>query len=437
MHNLAIALQGKGYRVTGSDDEIFEPSRSRLEAKGLLPKEAGWFPERLDDPEMVIILGMHALPDNPELLRAQELGLRIYSYPEYLFEQTRDKTRVVIAGSHGKTTITAMVIHVLSYTGRDFDYMVGSQIDGFENMVALSEKSPVAVFEGDEYLSSPIDLRPKFIHYKPHIALITGIAWDHINVFPQFDQYVEQFSHLVTSLPEKGHLFYFGGDEILNRVCNQARKDIHVVAYYEHEHVRTDTGWKLSLPGGQETDISLFGRHNFQNISGAKMVCNALGVDDRLFYEAISRFPGTRKRLQTLHKRSNFTCYLDFAHSPSKVRATVQAVKENHPSQHLVAILELHSFSSLTKEFIPHYRGTLDPAEEAVVYYDKKVLERKGLEDFKGSFLLQAFQHKNLRIINRKEELSEYISALPGKDQVLLLMSSGNFSGLDLMQVTL
>jgi UDP-N-acetylmuramate: L-alanyl-gamma-D-glutamyl-meso-diaminopimelate ligase len=434
MHNLAIALKNKGYEITGSDDEIFEPSRSRLTQNGLLPEQPGWHPEKLNDQNTTVILGMHARPDNPELLKARELGLKIFSYPEFLYEQTRNKKRVVIAGSHGKTTITAMVIHVMTFNKRKIDFMVGSHIEGFENMVALSDEAEIAIFEGDEYLSSPLDSSPKFMHYKPDIALISGIAWDHINVFPTFEEYVLQFTNLIRSIREDGKLVYYEGDEILREISNFAGKSIDILSYGEHPFKQDQGKWCL-LAGKKEIPVNLFGRHNLQNIEGARTVCKALGISDNEFYNAITVFPGTKKRLQVLHQTGNFICYLDFAHSPSKVVATLQAVKENYAEKKIVAVLELHSFSSLNREFIPHYNKTLGLADEAVVYYDLEVLKHKHLEDFTDTFLLEAFQYPGLRIINQKMELSGYIASLSRHNTVLLLMSSGNFGGLNIKNI--
>ena len=432
MHNLAIALKKKGYQVTGSDDEIFEPAKSHLEKHGLLPLRFGWSESKIKGDIDAVILGMHARPDNPELLKAKKLGLKIFSYPEYLFEQTKNKKRVVIAGSHGKTTITAMIIHVLHHQEWPVDFMVGSQLEGYESMVSLSEKADIAVFEGDEYLSSPLDLRPKFIHYKPDIALISGIAWDHINVFPTFDKYVEQFRALVEMIHENGHLVYYGGDNTMNRLTKYANDKVFTQPYQEHPNVEKGKQTYLVLPDGKEVSVMVFGKHNMQNISGAKTVCNILGLTDLQFYEGISTFPGTSKRLQVLEQKDSFSKYLDFAHSPSKVRATVQAVRQKYPDRKLITVLELHTFSSLNKDFIPQYSGTLDTADEAVVYYDENVLIHKKLNSIPEAFVKKSFQYQNLKIIMKKEVLEQYLKQVEKQNTVLLLMSSGNFSGIKL-----
>lgn len=430
MHNLAIALKKKGYEITGSDDEIFEPSLTRLRSHGLLPEKQGWDPARIHQGLDCVILGMHAKADNPELLKAQETGMKIYSYPEFLFEQTRDKKRVVIAGSHGKTTITAMVIHVLTWCKVKFDFMVGSQIDGFDTMVSLNNDSVAAVFEGDEYLSSPLDLRPKFIHYHPHIALISGIAWDHINVFPTFEKYKEQFAMLVNMIEKNGLLVYFDGDANLKEIADNAPATIEKYPYNSHEFRIADGQTFLVDDRKMEIPIKLFGRHNLENINGARKVCNLLDITDAQFYEAIAEFGGTSKRLQLLGKNESSLVFLDFAHSPSKVNATVKAVREQYPDKKMVAVFELHTFSSLNKEFIPQYAGSLDMADEPVVFFNKEVLEHKRMPELSEDFVKNCFTNKKIRVISDKEALISYLDTIEFKSTVLLLMSSGNFAGI-------
>jgi UDP-N-acetylmuramate: L-alanyl-gamma-D-glutamyl-meso-diaminopimelate ligase len=434
MHNLAIALLNLGYQITGSDDEIFEPSLSRLKSCNLLPEKQGWFPEKLNHTIDAVILGMHARPDNPELRKAKELGLKIFSYPEFLYEQTKNKKRVVIAGSHGKTTTTAIIIHVLNYHKWKIDFMVGSQIEGFENMVALTEDSEIAIFEGDEYLSSPIDLRPKFFHYKPHITLISGIAWDHINVFPTFNDYLEQFKLLTEMTEDGGHLVYYSGDTNLNEISKTVRSKVRKHPYIEHPS-KTINQVTYLLTGKEEVPIKIFGKHNLQNINGAKKICNLLGLPDEDFYKAITSFPGTSKRLQELANKGSFTCFLDFAHAPSKVKATLQAVREQFPSRRLMAVLELHTFSSLNKEFIPQYAGTLDLADEAVVFFNKHVLEYKKMEDLPEDYVRNCFKKVNLKVLTSAEKLTKYLTEIKTDNSVLLLMSSGNFGGIKIKEI--
>ncbi len=430
MHNLAIALHSKGYKVTGSDDEIFDPSRSRLEKLGLLPKQFGWFPEKINDQIDVIILGMHARKDNPELVRAQELGIKVYSYPEYLFEQCKNKKRVVIGGSHGKTTITSMIMHVLKTLDYKFDYMVGAQIEGFDTMVSLTHEAPIAIFEGDEYLSSPIDLRPKFHWYKPHIALLTGVAWDHINVFPTWDNYVEQFKIFADSIEKEGTLVWYLLDEELQKISKTLRPDIQSLAYDEIES-KVEEGKTTITFNGKKYSLSIFGAHNLQNLNGARIVCAKLGISDELFLEAISSFKGAAKRLQTLKETENSTIYLDFAHSPSKLKATINAVKDQNKERTLVACMELHTFSSLNKDFLPQYRNTMDKADIAFVYFNPKVVEHKKLPEITIKDVTDAFASDNVIVFDDTEKLQKELRNIEWENKSLLLMSSGNFSGIN------
>ncbi len=361
MHNLAIALHNKGYEVSGSDDTIHEPSKSRLKKYGLLPKEFGWFPEKINQDLDVIILGMHAKEDNVELLKAQELGLKIYSYPEFLYEQSKDKTRVVIGGSHGKTTITSMILHVLNYHDRDVDYMVGAQLEGFETMVHLTKENEFIVLEGDEYLSSPIDRRPKFHLYKPNIALLSGIAWDHINVFPTFENYVEQFSIFTDSLVNGGIMVYNEGDDIVKEVVEKSTNSIKKYPYSVPEHFIENGITYLETPEGN-LPLEIFGNHNLENLAGAKWICQHMGIDEDDFYEAIASFNGASKRLEKIAENLSTVIFKDFAHSPSKVEATTKAVKEQYSNRQVIACLELHTYSSLNAEFLAEYKGALDKA---------------------------------------------------------------------------
>lgn len=433
MHNLAISLYNKGYKVTGSDDEIFEPSRTRLEKCGILPEKLGWYPDKITSDIDAIILGMHARGDNPELVRAKELGLKIYSYPEYLYEQTKDKIRVVIGGSHGKTTITSMIMHVLKYNNRLFDYMVGAQIDGFDTMVNLTEESPIAVFEGDEYLSSTLDPRPKFHLYKPNIALISGIAWDHINVFPTFENYCEQFSIFIDKIEENGILFYYKNDPDLRKVVDNSATNIPKIVYDIHPHTRQGDKTFL-IAGNKNIPLTIFGDHNLQNISGAKLVCNKLNITDDEFYEAISHFKGASKRLELLAENQSTRIFRDFAHSPSKLKATVNAVKGQFPEKKLIAIMELHTFSSLNAAFLDEYNGTMDLADLAIVYYNPEVIEHKKLKPISTEQVKQSFNNPDLLVFCDQKELISKIEALELIESNLLFMSSGNFSGIELKE---
>jgi len=432
MHNLAIALHKKGYKVTGSDDEVFEPSKSRLKKYGLLPETEGWELQRITHDLDAVILGMHAREDNPELLKAKELGVKVYSYPEYLYEQTKNKIRVVIGGSHGKTTITSMVMHVLMQNNMKFDYMAGAQLDGFETMVSLTEDAPVAIFEGDEYLSSPIDRRPKFHLYQPHIALLTGIAWDHINVFPTFENYCEQFGIFASMVSEK--LIYYEGDKILQSIAALQEGRIKTFGYNTPDHeVRKGDTYLKTAEG--EIKMSVFGEHNLQNINGARLVCNQLGIPDADFYKSISTFKGAARRLQVLASNGSATVFYDFAHSPSKLTATTKAVKEQFAGRELVACMELHTFSSLKKEFLPQYEGAMDAADKAYVYFNPHTIQHKKLEPISKEQVKEAFGNENLEVFTDSDELFELLKAMNWNDKNLLLMSSGNFSGKDLKAI--
>ena len=435
MHNLAIELHLKGFVVTGSDDEIYEPSSSRLTQYDLLPPVTGWFPEKITSDLEAVILGMHARQDNPELAKAKELGIKVYSYPEYIFEQSQNKQRVVIAGSHGKTTITSMVLHVLKYNKRNFNYLVGAQIEGFDNMVKLSENAPLIVIEGDEYFTSPIDPTPKFIHYQPHIALISGIAWDHFNVFPTWESYVKQFELLADSLPKAGAIIFDETDDMLDVIGQKGRPDVASTPYNVHPHRIEDNKTILITAEQGEVPILVFGNHNMKNISGAREVCERLGVTDEEFYQAIRTFKGASKRLELLGTSETVNMYRDFAHAPSKVEATTSALKEQFPERTLVACAELHTFSSLNKGFLSQYRRKLKAADVAVVYFNPLTLEHKRLERLSEDDIRTAFKRDDLKVFTDSSELEAFLKSLTWKDANLLLMSSGTFGDLDLKKL--
>ena len=434
MHNLALALEHKGYTISGSDDVIFEPSKSRLENKGLLPDTFGWFPEKVRAELDAVILGMHAKPDNPELVRAQELGVTIYSYPEFLYEQSKNKTRVVIGGSHGKTTITSMILHVLNYHDRPVDYMVGAQLEGFDRMVHLTEENDFIVLEGDEYLSSPIDRRPKFHLYHPNIALLSGIAWDHINVFPTFENYVEQFQVFVDSIVKGGSITYNEEDVEVKKVVEASENAIRKLPYHTPKYTVDDGQTLLETPEGP-MPIEVFGKHNLSNLAGAKWICQNMGVDEDDFYEAISTFSGASKRLEKIAEGKTSVAYKDFAHSPSKVAATTRAVKEQYPNRTLIACLELHTYSSFNPEFLKEYKGTLDAADVAVVFYLPESVAIKKLEAVSPEQIIKAFERTDLEIQTNADKFKDYVFSQDFDNSVLLLMSSGNYGGLDLEKV--
>jgi len=429
MHNLALDLH-KQHIVTGSDDEVYNPSRSRLEKSGILPETMGWFPEKITSDLDIVILGMHARIDNPELLKAQELGLTIYSYPEYIHFHSKNKRRVVIAGSHGKTTTTSMIMHVLYKLNRDFDYLVGAQIEGFEHMVRLSD-APIIIIEGDEYLSSPTDRTPKMLHYNPDLAVITGIAWDHINVFPTFDNYLEQFRLFINTLSSNAQLYHFEGDEYLNKLlADKYSYNCSTESYNLLENIDSTVSYR-----GFKYEMSVFGDHNFQNMNAALRICNDLGVTKKEFLKAMQDFKGAGKRLQVIKEGSDSIAYLDFAHAPSKVKATTAATHSKYKERSLYAFLELHTFSSLDPSFIPHYRDALAAAKKAFVFYDPHTLEMKKMKALDSEQVASAFNHPDLQIVNSASEIQAQLDILPAENAVFLFMSSGKFGGLDLYEV--
>jgi UDP-N-acetylmuramate: L-alanyl-gamma-D-glutamyl-meso-diaminopimelate ligase len=434
MHNLALALHNKGYKVTGSDDAIFEPSKSRLDIKGLLPNEMGWFPKKITSDIDAIILGMHAKANNPELLKAQELGLKIYSYPEFLYEQSKDKTRVVIGGSHGKTTITSMILHVMHYHNVEVDYMVGAQLEGFDTMVHLTEDNDFIVLEGDEYLSSPMDLRPKFHLYQPNIALLSGIAWDHINVFPTFDNYVEQFRIFTNQITKGGILVYNEEDATVKQVAEDTENQIRRIPYLTPEYSVENGVTLLETPDGL-MPIEVFGAHNLNNLAGAKWICQNMGIDEADFYEAIATFKGASKRLEKIAEGNGKVAYKDFAHSPSKVAATTKAVKNQYSDRKLIACLELHTYSSLNAEFLKEYEGALDSADVAVVFYSPDAVKIKQLEEVTYDQIAQSFKRDDLIIYTNPTEFKDFLFSQNFDNSALLLMSSGNYGGLNFDEV--
>lgn len=430
MHNLALALHQKGYHITGSDDALFEPSKSRLERAGIAPKNLGWYEDNIHKELDAVILGMHAKPDNPELNKAQQLGLPIYSYPEYIYQQSKNKTRVVIAGSHGKTSITAMVLHVMNYVEKEVDFMVGALLDGFDTMVKLTDDNDFIVLEGDEYLSSPIDKTPKFLWYKPNIALISGIAWDHVNVFPTEETYNHQFELFVEAMENGSILVYNELDSCVKSIAEAATKPARKHSYslpdYQIEngitYLQTDEG---PIP------LQVFGKHNLNNLMGAKWVCQHMGVDEADFFEAIASFSGAAKRLEKSFSTKKVTVFKDYAHSPSKVQATVHAVKEQFPNQKLLACLELHTYSSLTDSFLSKYEHTLAKADEAVVFYDLEALKIKNRTPIAPEFVAERFNKPGIKVFTNAPDFRNYLFSIQPNNEVVLLMSSGNYGGLD------
>lgn len=431
MHNLALELHKKGYQVTGSDDEIFEPSKSRLQHAGILPEAWGWFPEKITDQLDAVILGMHAREDNPELQRAKELGIKIFSYPEYLYEQTKDKKRVIVGGSHGKTTTTSMIMHVLKSCSIEFDYMAGALLEGFDTMVHLSDQSNIAVFEGDEYLSSPIDMRPKFHHYQPDIAILTGIAWDHMNVFPTFENYVEQFALFIEKITPNGSLIYFQPDENICEILQRANPSVKLLPYNTFPYSVKDGITYLN----DATPIQVFGQHNLQNISAAYLACKELGISEQSFLQGISTYKGAAKRLQKIAENDKTTIFLDFAHSPSKLHATIQAVRAQFPQRKLIACMELHTFSSLNADFLPQYRHSMDEADEAIVFFNPEVVKHKRLSPITIEDVKKGFDNKSIKVFTDNRDLLTLLTNEEYSNSVLLVMTSGNFSGINIQKL--
>jgi UDP-N-acetylmuramate: L-alanyl-gamma-D-glutamyl-meso-diaminopimelate ligase len=434
MHNLAIALKLKGFSITGSDDAINDPSRSRLKKYNLLPQKEGWFSDKITSDIDAVVLGMHAKDDNPELLKARKIGLKIYSYPEFIFNQSKDKIRIVIGGSHGKTSITSLVLHVLSTLNIEYDYMVGAQLDGFEVMVKLSDTSKYIVLEGDEYLSSALDLRPKFHLYKPHIALISGIAWDHINVFKTFENYLKQFEIFINSIEKNGTLVYNELDPELKKLVSLNKSNLNYIPYSIPKHKIID-GISFIDINNRLYRLKIFGDHNLQNISGALNICKALGVESEDFYNAITSFNGASNRLELVYKSSDTIIFKDFAHSPSKVKATTEAVHKQFPNRKLISFFELHTYSSLNPLFLEKYRDTLKHSDECYIYYSEKNMRIKRLEPIDSELIIRSFNHSSLTVIDNYEKLNKKIYDLDLSNSVLLMMSSGKFGGLDIDKI--
>ena len=434
MHHLALALKDRGFEITGSDDEIFDPARQTLADAGLLPQQMGWNPERITGELDAVILGMHAKRDNPELQKAQQLGIKIFSFPEFIYEEAKNKQRIVIAGSHGKTTITAMVIHVLKHMGREVDYVVGASIEGIKGRVKLTNTAPVIVIEGDEYPSSALDSRPKFLNYHHHIGLISGVAWDHINVYPDYDEYVRQFDHFADASPKAGSLVFNEDDTVASIICKKERFDVTQLEYTTHPHTVRDGVTYLETPEG-EVPLKIFGQHNLQNLAGAHKVCQRIGVMDDKFYAAIQTFTGASSRLETIAESDSVTVYKDFAHAPSKVTASIKALKEQFGGRDLIAALELHTFSSLDPTFVEQYQGSLDGAKAAAVFYNAEAAEKKGRQPMSNDTIKQSFGYPNLEVFSNTADLEAWLRAQKGANQNFALMSSANFGGLDLMGV--
>jgi UDP-N-acetylmuramate: L-alanyl-gamma-D-glutamyl-meso-diaminopimelate ligase len=436
MHNLALSLKQKGADVSGSDDAIYEPSASQLKKHDLFPDTLGWSPERITTDLDAVIVGMHAKKDNPELLKAKELGLKMYSFPEYIFQSSQNKQRVVIAGSHGKTSITAMLMHVLKFHGREFDYVLGAYVKGFDTTVRLSDDANLILIEGDEYATSADDLRPKFLHYKHHICVVSGIAWDHANIYPKEEEYITQFQKLLALTPKAGSIIYYTKDKKLKDFVKKGTyEDANLLPYEAHSHSIKNGITTLKAKKGK-VDVQIFGKHNMENLNAAKGVCLEIGITEEQFYEAIPSFNGADKRLELVSKNENTAIYTDFAHAPSKVRATIEALKVQFPKQKLVACFELHTFSSLNKDFLPQYKDTMKVADEAIVFFDPEKVASKGYQSLDTNEIIKAFNKKGLQVFTDKETLQNHLWSLNLDKKNLLMMSSGTFGGLDLKELS-
>jgi UDP-N-acetylmuramate: L-alanyl-gamma-D-glutamyl-meso-diaminopimelate ligase len=431
MHQLAIALKNKGYEVTGSDDEIFEPARTNLLSAGILPAKAGWFPNKITPATNAVVLGMHAKNDNPELIKARSLKIPVYSFPEYIYQESQNKTRIVIGGSHGKTTITSMIMHVMQQCGKEFDYLVGARLDGFEHSVQLSD-APVIVCEGDEYPASTLEKRPKFHFLAPHIAVISGIAWDHINVFPTFENYVQQFRIFIDKIENNGTLIYNAADKVLKDIATSITRKNILLQPYDLPEFTIDNGVTIVKFGDTSCSLKVFGRHNLMNASAAREVCHRLGIGNEMFAHAIASFSGASKRLELIAENNHTNIYRDFAHAPSKVKATIQAVKEQFPSRKLVAVLELHTYSSLNTDFLREYEGGMDGVDTAIIFYTEHALQLKQLPSFADEEVQKGFKKKDIYIYHDKESLLQFLYQQHYANTNLLLMSSGNFDGMDM-----
>ena len=435
MHNLAIALKQAGHEITGSDDEIFEPAKTALATHGILPEKEGWYPEKLTTSIDIVMLGMHARKDNPELLKARELGLKIYSFPDYIYERSKDKQRIVIAGSHGKTTITAIIIHVLAACNRKFDYVIGARVKGIAQTVKLSD-APIIIIEGDEYLSSALDPTPKFLKYHHHIGLISGIAWDHANVFPTEEEYVKQFDVFADQTPKGGTLIYCEQDSMALIIGKKERTDVLGITYKSHPHTYDNQGQVSLVFNKEKYPIKIFGSHNFQNINGAKEVLKKIGVTTEEFYKAIGTFQGAAGRLEKVGENHSVAVYKDFAHAPSKVAATVKALREVYPARDLVACVELHTFSSLNKKFLPHYKDTLKNAQTSIVYFNPEKVKEKNLDPISATDVQSAFSNPRIQVFEDANQMRKFLLSQNWKNKNLLMMSSGNFGGIDLLQLS-
>ncbi len=436
MHNLAISLSKQGIEVSGSDDSIFDPAATKLRDAGLFPEKLGWDPNKISSDLDLIVLGMHAKKENPELVKAQELGIKILSFPEFLRMYSSDKQRVVIGGSHGKTTITAMIMHVLKEAGKKFDYLVGADVDGFDISVRISNDAPSIIIEGDEYFSSALQQKPKLLMYDHHIGLISGVKWDHINVFPTIEAYVGAFEDFADATPKGGTLVFNEDDDIATVIGRKEREDVLQVEYGVHPHIIREGVTYLKTKNHGEVPLKIFGQHNLSNLNAAKNICALMAISEDTFYQAISSFVGAKKRLECISESNGNFVFKDYAHSPSKLKATTKAVKEQFPNKRLVACMELHTFSSLDKDFLNQYENSFVDADLPIIYLDPKVIQKKGDGSIDTDLVKNSFAREDLEVFFDPKELKSYLEKQDFSEANLLLMSSGDFGGIDLVELS-
>lgn len=433
--SLAIQLKLLGHNVTGHDDEIYEPSKSALAQHGLLPQHEWWDADSVTSDIDMIVLGMHASADNPELLRAKELGLMIKSYPEVIYEFSKNKMRVVIAGSHGKTTTTSMVMHVLKHNGISFDWVVGGIVPGFDTMVSLDDNHKIIIIEWDEYPDGKINMTAKMLLYKHNIGILNGIAWDHITTYPTFDSYLLPFQTFVDQTPTDGFLGYYQDDQEVTNIMEHTDTQAQTVWYTVHPHIIRDGITYLQTPQW-EVKLSIFWAHNCINISAAKLVCNQLDLSDEQFYAAIWSFTGAGNRLQLIHQddAKHLTILRDFAHSPSKLTATINAVKTQYPDRTIIGLFELHTFASLSASFLPEYKWSFDAADIACVYYDDHTFQIKRMTPLTKEVVINGFGRSDLVVQDSANDLQAWYDNLDLTNSVVVLMSSGNFGGVEFVR---
>jgi len=435
MHNLALALKKMGMRISGSDDEIYEPAAGKLKSGGI-EANIGWQPEKMDASIDLVVLGMHAKADNPELAKAKSLKLPIVSFPDFIRRWSANQQRIVIGGSHGKSSITALAMHVLNQLNKKFDYLIGAEVEGFSLTVSLSD-APIIIIEGDEYLASKLDPVAKFLKYDHHIGLISGIAWDHKNVFPSFEDYTQQFEQFADKTPKAGSIIYNEKDLLAKKIGEKEREDVRKVPYGVHDAVIKNGVTYLKTKDYGEVKISVFGDHNLENIGAVLALVKLLGIEEKAFYQAVQTFTGAKKRLEIVKQQGNDKLFKDYAHSPSKLEATTTALKKQFADSKVVVAYELHTFSSLNKEFIKEYKNTLSKADEAFIFINPHNIKNSHTDDLTTTEIQEAFNNTELTLFTDKHKLVEAMKkAKTTEKNIFALLSSGNFDGLDIEEVS-